>query len=151
MTVLPRSFLDLSRRCGRRSILARRASSKIPPIDERRARRVCEGTTAEGSTTRGRDENCRGDDKANLRVCIIGGGVTPLYTAILLKQYRIIKSIRLVDTRYSTSESLIEASHLESSPRIDSFSKKDMKQALREVRASRDTDRTENFSYVKIK
>lgn len=143
MTVLPRSFLDLSRRCGCRSILARRESSRIPPIDGRRARRV-EERTAEGcGRTRERD------DRGNVRVCIIGGGVTPLYTAVLLKQYRIIESIRLVDTRDSTSEALADASHLETSPRIDSFRKKDIKQALREVRASREIpDRTGNVSYV---
>lgn len=94
-------------------------------------RRIEERT---GSTRRERD------DEANVRVCIIGGGVTPLYTAVLLKQYRIIQSIRLVDTRDSTAETVTDASHLETSPRIDSFRKKDIKQALSEVRASRGTD-----------
>ncbi|XP_071572037.1 malate dehydrogenase, mitochondrial [Temnothorax nylanderi] len=132
MTVLSRLFLDLSRRYGRCSVFARRGSSKVPPIDERKVQRV--EKSAKGSTRREKDENARrGDEAGDVKVCIIGGGVTPLYTAILLKQYRIIKSIRLVDTRDSTSEALTDASHLETSPRIDYFRKKDMKQALREA------------------
>ncbi|XP_011877024.1 PREDICTED: probable malate dehydrogenase, mitochondrial [Vollenhovia emeryi] len=144
MTVLSRSCLDLSRRCGRRFTLARRGSSKIPPADERTVQRV-EEKNAEGSTRREKDENARRGDESGVKVCIIGGGVTPLYTAVLLKQYRIIKSIRLVDTRDSALEALTDASHLETSPRIDHFRRKDIKQALREVRASGNTDRTENF------
>lgn len=137
MTVLSRSFFELSRRCGRRSIFTRRGSSKILSIDERKIQRVEEKST-EGSTKREKDENAQTGDKPSVRVCIIGGGVTPLYTAVLLKQYRIIKSIHLVDTTDSTSETLINVSHLETSPRINYFQKKDIKQALREVRTSRE-------------
>lgn len=141
MIVLSRSFLDLSRRYGRRSVFMHRGSSKIP-LDEWKVQRV-EKKSAEGSARREKDENAQKGDKANVKVCIIGGGVTPLYTAILLKQYRIIKSIRLVDTRDSTSEALTDVSHLETTPRIDYFRKKDIKQALREV--SLEKYYTENF------
>lgn len=134
MTVLSRSFFDLSRRQIGRSIFTRRRSSKTLPIDERKIQKVEEKST-EGSTKQEKDENAQRGDKSSVRVCIIGGGVTPLYTAVLLKQYRIIKSIHLVDTADSTSETLINASHLETSPRINYFQKKDIKQALREVRA----------------
>lgn len=146
MTVLSRSFLDLSRRCGCHSIFTRREFSKIPPIEgpKRKVQRVGE-KTAEGSTRREKDENTQRDGKANVKVCIIGGGVTPLYTAILLKQYRIIKSIRLVGTKDSMSEALTDTSHLETSPRIDSFRKKDMKQALQEVRTSGSIIAQKNF------
>lgn len=144
MSALSRSFLDLSRRCGRHPVLLRRGSSKIPPIDDQKIRRVEEKSAEESKKEK--NKNTQEDNKANIRVCIIGGGVTPFYTAVLLKQYGIIKSIRLVDTwRGSMSEILADVSHLETSPCIDYFRKKDMKQALSEVRVLGNTDLTENF------
>lgn len=144
MTALSRSFLDfnlksihldLLRRCGCHSVFSRRESSKIPPIDDWKVQKTGE-KSARGSTREKNEKKAKSNSKANVKVCIIGAGVTPLYTAILLKQYRNIGSIRLVDTRESTPETLTNASHLETSPRIDYFQKKDIKQALREVRAS---------------
>lgn len=134
MTALSRYLLNLSRRCGHHSVLSCLGSSKIPPINDRKVQRIEEKST-EGSTRREKDENAQKECKAGVRVCIIGGGVTPLYTAVLLKQYRIIKSIRLVDTRDSMSQALVDASHVETSPRIDYFQRRDIKQAFREVRA----------------
>jgi len=131
MTALSRSFLDLSRQ--RHLVFSRSRSLKIPSIDDRSKVQKVEGKSAKESTTREKDKNAQKDNEVNVRVCIIGGGVTPLYTAVLLKQYGIIKSIRLVDTRGSTSEALTDVSHLETSPRIDYFRKRDIKQALREV------------------
>jgi len=131
MTTLSKSFLDLFRRY---LVFSRSRSLKIPPIDGKvRKVQKIEEKSAKESTRREKDKNAQKDNKINIRVCIIGGGVTPLYTAVLLKQYGIIKSIRLVDTRGSTSETLTDVSHLETSPRIDYFRKKDIKQALREV------------------
>jgi len=130
MTALSRSCLELFRR--RHLVFSRNRSLKNPPIDDRKVQKV-EGKSAKESAKREKDKNAQKDNKANVKVCIIGGGVTPLYTAVLLKQYGIIKSIRLVDTRGSTSEALTDVSHLETSPRIDYFRKKDIKQALREV------------------
>jgi len=80
--------------------------------------------------TKEKDKNVQKDNEANIRVCIIiGGGVTPLYTAILLKQYKIIKSIRLVDTKGSSLEALTDISQLEPAL-VDYFREKDIKQVL---------------------
>lgn len=133
MTALSRSFLDLSRRCGRHPVFSRRGSSKIPPIDDRKDVQRVEKRSVEESTGRKKDSKAQRDSRASVKVCIIGGGVTPLYTAVLLKQYGIVKSICLVDTRGSTSEALTDVSHLETTPRIRCFQKKDIKQALKEA------------------
>ncbi|XP_012061828.1 PREDICTED: uncharacterized protein LOC105625096 [Atta cephalotes] len=135
MTALSRLFLDLSRRCRRHPIFLHRKFSKNLPTDYRKvrgeSRRIEEKSVKK--LTKEKDKNVQKDNEANIRVCIIGGGVTPLYTAILLKQYKIIKSIRLVDTKGSSLEALTDISQLETSPRIDYFREKDIKQALRET------------------
>lgn len=72
--------------------------------------------------------------KPNIGVCIIGGGVTPLYTAVLLKQYQSIKNIHLVDTRDTVPGAMASACHMETCPRIDYYRRKDIKHALKKVR-----------------
>ncbi|XP_018354517.1 PREDICTED: malate dehydrogenase, mitochondrial-like isoform X2 [Trachymyrmex septentrionalis] len=132
MIALSRLFLDLSRRYRHHPIFLHRKFSKNLPTDYRKVQRIKE-KSAKKLTRKEKDKNMQKDNEANIRVCIIGGGVTPLYTAILLKQYKIIKSIRLVDTRDSSLEALTDLSQLETSPRIDYFREKDIKQALREA------------------
>ncbi|KAL6266697.1 hypothetical protein P5V15_003534 [Pogonomyrmex californicus] len=133
MTALSKYLYLSVRQCGR-LIFSRRGFSQIPPTDDRKVQKVQEKNVA-GSKTREKNgnKNVQRDNKSNIKVCIIGGGVTPLYTAVLLKQYQIIKNIRLVDTLDSTSETLTDACRLETSPRIDYFRRKDIKEALREV------------------
>ncbi|KYM97350.1 Alkaline ceramidase [Cyphomyrmex costatus] len=118
MTALSKSLLDLSRQYRRHPVsILRRKFSKDPPTNDWKVQRVVEKSVKE-LTRKEKDKNVQKDKETNIRVCIIGGGVTPLYIAILLKQYKIIKSIRLVDTRDSMSEALTDMSHLETSPRV---------------------------------
>lgn len=93
------------------------------------------------------DKNIQKDSKIDIKVCIIGGGVTPLYTAILLKQYRIIKSINLVNTKDFVSETMTDTYHVETSPRINHFRRKDIKQALKEVRITHFVSRKDNYKH----
>ncbi|XP_028049956.2 malate dehydrogenase, mitochondrial-like [Monomorium pharaonis] len=152
MTALKRSFFYLLRRCGRHFISSCRGSSKIPSTDDRQVKKVGE-TSADGSTRREKSEKeAQRNSEAKMKVCIIGGGVTPLYTAILLKQYRIIKSIRLVDTRESMSaDALTDVSHLETSPCIDHFRRKDIKQALREANIVALMDEREDIASTTVR
>ncbi|KAG5327148.1 MDHM protein, partial [Pseudoatta argentina] len=128
MTALSRLFLDLSQRYRRHPIFLHRKFSKNLSTDYEEVKKK-----SVKKLTRKEKENVQKDNEVNIRVCIIGGGVTPLYTAILLKQYKIIKSIHLVDTRGSSSEDISDMSQLETSPRINYFREKDIKQALREA------------------
>ncbi|KAG5306727.1 PREDICTED: malate dehydrogenase, mitochondrial-like [Acromyrmex echinatior] len=128
MTALSRLFLDLSQRYRRHLIFLHRKFSKNLSTDYTKVKEK-----SVKKLTRKEKENVQKDNEANVQVCIIGGGVTPLYTAILLKQYKIIKSIRLVDTKGSSSEDMSDMSQLETSPRINYFREKDIKHALRQA------------------
>lgn len=72
--------------------------------------------------------------KSDIKVCIIGGGITPLYTAVLLKQYQIIKSIHLVDTKDSMLDFVTDMYNIKTQPHINYFKKNNIKQALDRVR-----------------
>jgi len=89
-----------------------------------------------GSSIQQERNQCENIQKCNknIKVCIIGGGVTPLYTAIILKQYQIINSINFVDTRDFMAGTLAEICHMETYPHINYFRKKDLKNALKEVK-----------------
>jgi len=119
-------------RCYR--LFLHREFSKTRSIDDQQMQNI-EKRNIESSIHQERNqrENLQKSNK-NIKVCIIGGGVTPLYTAILLKQYQIIKSINFVDTRDFMAGTLAEICHMETCPRVNYFRKKDLKNALKEVK-----------------
>ncbi|XP_014468038.1 PREDICTED: malate dehydrogenase-like [Dinoponera quadriceps] len=132
MAPLPRYFLKLSRQCRHCPACLHRGFSTTPPIDDRNVRKDGAENAEDQSGNLKRDND---GTKSGVKVCIVGGGVTPLYTAVLLKQYRIVKSINLVDTEGSTStmETMTDAFHQETGPRINYFGKKNTKQAFKEM------------------
>lgn len=129
MTPLRRYFLKLSRPCRHHTAYLHREFS----IDNQNVQK--DGTKNTKNQNDNLKENNDNDTKFGVKVCIVGGGVTPLYTAVLLKQYRIIKSINLVDTEGSTltMRAMTDAFYEETSPRINYFGKKNTKQAFKEV------------------
>lgn len=133
--MVSRSFLNLMQQYKCQPFLLHRGFSKTSLINDQKFQKTTE-KNAEGRTKqeKGQDKNVQKDSKTAIKVCIIGGGVTPLYTAVLLKQYHIIKSINLVDTKESISEITTDTRQIETSPRINHFRRNDIKQALREVR-----------------
>ncbi|XP_076629902.1 malate dehydrogenase [Colletes latitarsis] len=73
------------------------------------------------------------DRKGDIQVCIIGGGEASIYTAVLLKQSRMIKRVHLVDARNSMASAVLDANHIDTSTRIKYFKKKSIKDALKET------------------
>ncbi|XP_054006221.1 uncharacterized protein LOC128891066 [Hylaeus anthracinus] len=73
------------------------------------------------------------DRKGDVQVCIIGGGETSIYTAVLLKQSRMIKHVHLVDAQNSMAGAVLDASHIDTSTRIKYFKRKNIKHALKET------------------
>ncbi|XP_012234711.1 malate dehydrogenase, mitochondrial-like [Linepithema humile] len=134
MTIPSRLFLNLMQQYKCQPSFLHRGFSKPSLINDQKIQKTKE-KNAKGTTKRekNQDKNMQKDGKTDIKVCIIGGGVTPLYTAILLKQYRIIKSINLVDTKDSMSEAMMDTCHAETNPCINHFRKKDIKQALKEA------------------
>lgn len=120
---LKRYYLNLLQRYSHCHFLLRREFSKVSSIDEQHIRQKEDSM----------NKNIQKGNKS-VSVCIIGGGVTPLYTAVLLKQYQIIKAINLVDSRDFTAGALTDTCQMETSPRINYFQRKDLKHALKEVK-----------------
>ncbi|XP_032679786.1 malate dehydrogenase, mitochondrial-like [Odontomachus brunneus] len=125
MTPLQKYFLKLMRPCRHYTACLHREFS----VDNQKD--GAKNTKDQNNNQEDNDNNTKSD----VKVCIVGGGVTPLYTAVLLKQYRIIKSINLVDMEGSTSAvgAMKDAFHEETNPRINYFGKQNMKQAFKEV------------------
>ncbi|XP_033328956.2 malate dehydrogenase, mitochondrial [Megalopta genalis] len=73
------------------------------------------------------------DQKGDVQVCIIGGGEAPLYTAALLKQSRLIKRLNLVDTTNTMAGAVLDTSHIDTSTRIKHYTKKRIKNALKQA------------------
>lgn len=137
MILLPsslRHLLKLSRQCRHHRASLHRGFSRIPPIDEQSVRK--DGPKNSKQQGDNLKENNSGCTKSGVRVCIVGGGITPLYTAVLLKQYQIIKNINLVDTKGSMSaiKSMTDTFHRETGPGVNYFERRNIKQAFKEVR-----------------
>lgn len=73
------------------------------------------------------------DRKGDIKVCMIGGSESLMYAALLLKQFRLIKQIHVVDTKNSFSNAILDINHIDTSTRIKCFKRKHLKQALKEV------------------
>ncbi|XP_017760984.1 PREDICTED: malate dehydrogenase-like [Eufriesea mexicana] len=73
------------------------------------------------------------DRKGDIKVCMIGGSESLIYAAVLLKQFRLIKRIHVVDTKDSLANTVLDVSHIDTSPRIKYFKRKHLKQALKEI------------------
>ena len=73
------------------------------------------------------------DYEGDIKVCMIGGGESLIYAAILLKQFRLIKRIHVVDAKDSLANAILDISHIDTSPRIKHFKRKHLKEALKEV------------------
>lgn len=73
------------------------------------------------------------DIKGDIKVCMIGGGESLMYAAVLLKQFRLIKRIHVVDTKDSLANAILDISHIDTSPRVKYFKRKHLKEALKEV------------------
>lgn len=74
------------------------------------------------------------DRKGDIQVCIIGGGEASIYTAVLLKQSRMIKCVHLVDIRNSMADAVLDTNHIDTSTRVKYFERKSIKHALKDVR-----------------
>ncbi|KAI4489342.1 hypothetical protein M0802_011211 [Mischocyttarus mexicanus] len=74
--------------------------------------------------------NIFGNRMVDVNVCIIGGGLSAVYTAVLLKQSRLIKDIHLVDLNGKLSGAILDANHIDTSIRIKYFTKKLIRKAL---------------------
>jgi hypothetical protein len=110
-----------------------REFSKIRLLDQQTQKTKKRNVESLIQEERNQHENIQKSNK-NIKVCIIGGGMAPLYTAILLKQYQIIKSINFVDARDFMAGTLAEICHMETCPRVNYFRKKDLNNALKEVK-----------------
>ncbi|XP_046591753.1 probable malate dehydrogenase, mitochondrial [Neodiprion lecontei] len=73
----------------------------------------------------------RGPDTVS--VALIGGGTTPAYTALLLKQAPIIKRVHIADTIDKTASLILDASHVDTSTKIRYFKRNNMIEAMQEV------------------
>ncbi|KAG6802415.1 Protein lunapark-B [Apis mellifera caucasica] len=73
------------------------------------------------------------DHKGDIKVCMIGGSESLMYAALLLKQFRLIKQIHVVDTKNSLSNAILDINHIDTSTRIKCFKRKHLKQALKEI------------------
>lgn len=73
------------------------------------------------------------ESEKTVSVALIGGGMTPAYTALLLKQEPIIKIIYVGDTGGKSAGLLLDASHVDTSTKIRYFKKNNIIDALREV------------------
>lgn len=73
------------------------------------------------------------DRKGDIKVCMIGGAESLIYAAVLLKQFRLIKRIHVVDAKDSLANAVLDVNHIDTSPRIKYFKRKHLKQALKEV------------------
>ncbi|XP_068974406.1 malate dehydrogenase, mitochondrial-like [Bombus flavifrons] len=73
------------------------------------------------------------DHKGDINVCMIGGGESLMYAAVLLKQFRLIKRIHVVDTKDLLANAILDISHIDTSPRVKYFKRKHLKEALKEI------------------
>ncbi|XP_026674768.1 probable malate dehydrogenase, mitochondrial [Ceratina calcarata] len=73
------------------------------------------------------------DRKGDIKVCMIGGSDSLIYAAVLLKQSRLIKRIHVVDTKGSFANAVLDANHIDTSPRIKCYKKNHLKHALKEI------------------
>lgn len=78
--------------------------------------------------------NIFGNRMVDLNVCIIGGGLSSIYTTVLLKQSRFIKDIHLVDLSGKLAGTILDANHIDTTIRIKYFTKKLISKALVKVR-----------------
>lgn len=83
--------------------------------------------------TRSYEYNIFYDRMIDINVCIIGGGLSSVYTAILLKQSRLIKDIHLVDLSGKLAGTVLDASHIDTSICIKYFTKRLIREALVKV------------------
>lgn len=72
------------------------------------------------------------DHKTN--ICIIGGGMAPIFCIACLKQFAFIKSIHLVDPKDTTANIVSDVNHIDTSPRVKYFQKSNVQQAVQGVR-----------------
>ena len=73
------------------------------------------------------------DYKGDIKVCMIGGSESLIYAAVILKQFRLIKRIHVVDAKDSLANAFLDISHIDTSPHIKYFKRKNLKEALKEV------------------
>lgn len=69
----------------------------------------------------------------DINVSIIGGGLSSIYTAVLLKQCHFIKNIYLIDPSETLAGAILDACHIDTSIRIKYFPKRLIREALVEV------------------
>ncbi|XP_076220855.1 malate dehydrogenase [Nomia melanderi] len=81
--------------------------------------------------------------KGDVQVCIIGGGEAPIYTAVLLKQSRLIKHVNLVDTTDSMAGRILDANHIDTSTQIKYYKRKHIRKALKDASIIALMDETE--------
>ncbi|XP_063976463.1 malate dehydrogenase, mitochondrial-like [Diachasmimorpha longicaudata] len=100
--------------------IPRKAYSNQAKLDDSMVKTAGEKPCAEGSGRK-------------LSVGILGGGMTPIFTAVLLKQSKILRNINIVDVSNSLSGAVFDAGHIDTNPKIKYYRKSSMKAALSNV------------------
>lgn len=70
----------------------------------------------------------------DIKVAIIGGGMAPIYAALLLKQSRLIKRVNIADPKDTLAGAVFDAGHIDTTARIKYYSKQCIPEALIDVR-----------------
>lgn len=72
-------------------------------------------------------------NKNGINVGIIGGGMSSIYTAIILKQLKYINTINIIDTKDCLSDDVFDISNIDTSPKIKYYKNLDFNKAVSKV------------------
>ena len=73
------------------------------------------------------------EKRGDINVALIGGGMSTIYAAVLLKQSTLIKKVNIADSKDTLGGAVFDASHIDTSTRIKYYGKNSIDQALRNV------------------
>lgn len=112
--------------------------SSVKHIESCEYRKVKSRSASSSDSNKSTDGNTIVKDSASINhetvsVALIGGGITPAYTALLLKQIPIIKFVYVADVNDNAAGLMLDASHVDTSAKIRYFNKNNISNALREV------------------
>lgn len=96
-------------------------------------RKLCSKESKNDAVNCETDEMCPRTIEKKFTVGIIGGGMTPIYTAVLLKQLKTLRAINIVDVSNSLSGAVFDASHIDTKTKIKYYRKSSLRDALSHV------------------
>lgn len=73
-------------------------------------------------------------NRGDVTIGIIGGGMTPIYTSLLLKQCKLIKKINIADPNDELAGLVHDCSHIDTWTKIKYYGKSSLTEALHDVR-----------------